>query len=152
MSTAPCADIGRLQQVTSNLLGNALTHGCPRSPVRLTVRNEAEELVLEVWNDGEPIPEEFIGKIFEPFWRHSTSGSRHGLGLGLYICSQIIRAHLGELTVASTREGGTLFTARLPLRTSRTTMAAREGCEMDAAAGHESRHREPVAAQLQAEC
>ena len=71
--------------------------------------------MLEVWNAGEPIPPESLGKIFEPFWRHSVSASRNGLGLGLHICSQIVRAHAGRISVTSTRENGTQFTARLPL-------------------------------------
>jgi len=108
-------DLGRLQQVASNLLVNALTHGLPHSPVKITVRTDETDLVLEVWNAGEPIPAESIDKMFEPFWRHSVSASRHGLGLGLHICSQIVRAHDGRMSVTSTGESGTLFTARLPL-------------------------------------
>jgi len=68
-----------------------------------------------VWNAGEPIPAESLGKIFEPFWSHSVSRSRNGLGLGLHICSQIVRAHQGQISVTSTREQGTQFTVRLPL-------------------------------------
>jgi signal transduction histidine kinase len=108
-------DLGRLQQVASNLLGNALTHGQPYHPIKINARNDEHDLVLEVWNSGEPIPAESLGKIFEPFWRHSVSASRNGLGLGLHICSQIVRAHHGRISVTSTREGGTQFTARLPL-------------------------------------
>jgi signal transduction histidine kinase len=108
-------DIGRLQQVVSNLIGNALTHGSSERPVEFFARTTDGSLVLDVWNDGEPIPAEHIGRIFEPFWRHSTTGSRQGLGLGLYICSQIMRAHGGDLCVTSSREAGTRFTARLPL-------------------------------------
>jgi signal transduction histidine kinase len=108
-------DLGRFQQVASNLLGNALTHGLPGSPVRITASVDQEELVLEVWNAGEPIPAESLGKIFEPFWRHSVSASRNGLGLGLHICSQIVHAHEGRISVTSSRERGTQFTARLPL-------------------------------------
>lgn len=108
-------DLGRLQQVASNLLGNALTHGDPHTAVRIAAYADERDLVLEVWNAGEPIPSESIGKIFEPFWRHSVSASRNGLGLGLHICSQIIRAHCGTIAVASTQDGGTRFTARLPL-------------------------------------
>jgi signal transduction histidine kinase len=101
-------------------LGNALTHGLPRSPVRISARADEHDLVLEVWNAGEPIPAESIDKIFEPFWRHSVSASRNGLGLGLHICSQIVRAHEGHISVTSTRENGTQFTARLPLGTRQT--------------------------------
>jgi signal transduction histidine kinase len=108
-------DLGRLQQVASNLLGNALTHGRPHGPVKITARADQNYLVLEVWNAGEPIPPESIGMMFEPFWRHSVSASRNGLGLGLHICSQIVRAHKGRISVTSTRESGTTFTARLPL-------------------------------------
>jgi len=108
-------DLGRLQQVASNLLGNALTHGSAHSPVKITATVEDNDLVLEVWNTGEPIPAESIDKIFEPFWRHSISASRDGLGLGLHICSQIVRAHEGRISVTSTKEHGTQFTARLPL-------------------------------------
>ena len=108
-------DLGRLQQVASNLLANALTHGLSGSAVQINARADDHDLVLEVWNAGVPIPPESIDKIFEPFWRHSASASRNGLGLGLHICSQIVRAHEGRITVTSTRENGTLFTARLPL-------------------------------------
>jgi len=110
-------DLGRLQQVASNLLVNALTHGLPHSPVRITAQADEHDLVVEVWNAGEPIPPESLDRIFEPFWRHSVSASRNGLGLGLHICSQIVRAHEGSISVKSTREHGTLFTARLPLGT-----------------------------------
>jgi PAS domain S-box-containing protein len=111
-------DIARVQQVASNLIGNALTHGALSSPVKFVARCDEENFILEVWNDGDAIPQESIGKIFEPFWRHATASHRQGLGLGLHICSQIVRAHGGALTVVSTPETGTQFTARLPLRKS----------------------------------
>lgn len=108
-------DLGRLQQVASNLLGNALAHGQPNSPIKINARTDEHDLVLEVWNAGEPIPAESLSKIFEPFWRHSVSANRNGLGLGLHICSQIVGAHQGRISVTSTRDSGTQFTARLPL-------------------------------------
>jgi signal transduction histidine kinase len=107
--------LGRLQQIASNLLANALTHGSPQSPVKISARADGDDFVLKVWNAGEPIPAVSLHKIFEPFWRHSVSASRNGLGLGLHICSQIVRAHQGRISVTSTREDGTQFTARLPL-------------------------------------
>jgi len=108
-------DLGRVQQVASNLIGNALKHGAPEGPIKVSAQAEESELVLSVWNAGDPIPPENIDKICEPFWRHSSTGNREGLGLGLYICSQIVRAHGGTLSVTSSQESGTSFTARLPL-------------------------------------
>ena len=108
-------DLGRVQQVASNLIGNALKHGAPQSMVKVSARAEDSDFVFDVWNSGEPIAPENLDKICEPFWRQSTTGNREGLGLGLYICSQIVRAHGGTLSVTSTAEDGTHFTARLPL-------------------------------------
>jgi signal transduction histidine kinase len=113
-------DLDRVQQLLSNLVGNALEFGAADSPVKVTVRSTDDDLVLEVWNAGEPIPAESLGKIFEPFWRQPAAANRKGLGLGLHICSQIVRAHGGTLSVASSREAGTRFTVHLPLRASRT--------------------------------
>jgi signal transduction histidine kinase len=112
-------DLGRVQQVASNLIGKALKHGAPETQVKVSAAAEEADWVLNVWNAGEPISPENIDKICEPFWRPSTSGTREGLGLGLYICSQIVRAHGGTLSVTSTSEGGTNFTARLPLDSDR---------------------------------
>jgi signal transduction histidine kinase len=108
-------DLGRVQQVASNLIGNALKHGAPEGTVKVSAQAEESDLVLNVWNAGEPISPENLDKICEPFWRHSSTGNREGLGLGLYICSEIVRAHGGTLSVTSTQESGTSFTARLPL-------------------------------------
>lgn len=108
-------DIARLQQVTSNLVANALTHGDPDRPVKVIAFTDEREFVLQVSNEGEPIPPEALPMIFEPFWRHAIGSNRQGLGLGLSICSQIVRAHHGTLSVTSTKEDGTTFTARLPL-------------------------------------
>ena len=108
-------DLGRVQQIASNLIGNAVTHGASSSSVRVTARSDDHDLILEVWNDGDPIPSESLSNIFEPFWRNSISASREGLGLGLHICSQIVRAHKGSLSVVSAAETGTTFTVRLPL-------------------------------------
>jgi len=107
-------DRGRLQQLLSNLLGNALMHGAADQPVLVEGWTEPGLLVLAVTNGGEPIPPEHAQKIFEPYWRpvHSTPGG--GLGLGLHICAQIVKAHGGTLTVQSSRAQGTRFEARLP--------------------------------------
>jgi signal transduction histidine kinase len=107
-------DMGRVQQVASNLLSNALTHGAENVPVKFDAKVVGGELIIEVWNGGEPIAADNLKRIFEPFWRRTTSSTREGLGLGLHICAQIVGAHNGQLTVTSTQAGGTQFTARLP--------------------------------------
>ena len=108
-------DIARLQQVASNLVANALTHGDPDRRVKVSAFTNNEEFVLSVSNHGEPIPAEVLPKIFEPFWRQAIGRHRQGLGLGLSICSQIVRAHNGTLSVSSDRQNGTTFTVRWPL-------------------------------------
>jgi len=55
---------------------------------KFTAHTDESHLILEVWNAGEPVAEDRMGEIFQPFWRHSASASRIGLGRGLYICSQ----------------------------------------------------------------
>lgn len=105
----------RLGQVVSNLVGNGIRYGSPTEPVIVTLRNEGESTVLEVHNQGPPIPPELLPSIFEPFRRAQETGREVGsLGLGLYITAQIVAAHGGEITVRSTEEAGTTFTVRLP--------------------------------------
>jgi PAS domain S-box-containing protein len=110
-------DTDRLSQVLSNLIGNALAHGSPDSPVTVRVEPRAEEVLVSVHNEGTPIPPDAIGHLFEPFWRGGarlekrTSG---GLGLGLFIVQEIVRAHGGTLGVRSSRSEGTTFSIALP--------------------------------------
>ena len=105
---------GRLEQLLSNLLANALAHGRADAPVRVRASFDGGDVVIDVHNEGAPIPADRLGKVFAPFWRQTVA--REGLGLGLYICSQIARSHGGVVTAASTAEQGTAFTARLPIR------------------------------------
>ena len=109
-------DPGRIQQLVSNLLGNALGHGAQDRPVVLRAVTDADALRITVCNEGEPIDAEALPQIFKPFWRPAGPSARGGgLGLGLYICAQIVQAHGGSLAVTSTHEGGTVFTVNLPL-------------------------------------
>ena len=104
----------RLSQLLSNLLGNAVTHGSPTAPINVRASAEGDEIVISVTNQGAPIPAQLMPLLFEPF-THSEAGQRgEGLGLGLYIASQIATAHNGSLSVTSTRETGTCFVARFP--------------------------------------
>jgi signal transduction histidine kinase len=68
---------------------------------------------LSVTNSGAPIAPEVIGKLFQPFFRGAPQSTYEGLGLGLYIASEIARAHGGRLDVTSSG-AGTQFTLRIP--------------------------------------
>lgn len=107
---------GRLQQVLSNLLGNAIGHGQPDRPIDVSARTQDGWLAVSVRNWGVPIPAESLSKIFQPYWRPAESRERGGLGLGLHICSMIVKSHGGQFQVSSTAEHGTTFVARIPLR------------------------------------
>ncbi|MEO7026598.1 MAG: GAF domain-containing sensor histidine kinase, partial [Caulobacteraceae bacterium] len=108
-------DRGRLQQLASNLLANAVTHGAQDRPVEFSARIVGDSLDIEVANRGEPIPAAQLGNLFRPFWQSPTQKRREGLGLGLHICDQIARAHGGRIDVTSTSGDGTRFIARLPI-------------------------------------
>ena len=107
-------DAGRIGQLFSNLLGNALTHGAPDRPIRVTARTGEETFRLSVSNAGEPIPDQALERLFEPFFRADVRPSQQGLGLGLYIVSEIARAHGGSIDVKSDASE-TCFTFRMPL-------------------------------------
>ncbi|HEX8146685.1 MAG TPA: GAF domain-containing sensor histidine kinase [Pyrinomonadaceae bacterium] len=106
-------DGARIAQMFSNLLANALTHGDPSGPVRVRARRDGGGFELSVSNLGDPIPPETIRRLFEPYTRADDRPGRQGLGLGLYIASQIARAHGGTLEVESSAEE-TRFTFRMP--------------------------------------
>ena len=108
-------DKSRLSQLVSNLLANALTHGAADGPVIVRAKTDRDSLEVSVSNSGQPIPVAALKRLFEPFERGAVKPSHQGLGLGLYIASQIANAHGGTLTTTSSPEE-TRFTFRMPLR------------------------------------
>jgi signal transduction histidine kinase len=120
-------DAGRIAQMISNLLGNAVQHGSPKSTISVTVRGETNEVVLQVHNRGPAIPTTDLSALFSPFKRIQSGArvdmaSAH-LGLGLYIVERIVSAHGGSIDVQSSDDGGTFFTVRLP-RAERSPLPA----------------------------
>lgn len=109
-------DALRISQLVSNLLSNAVIHGSKSAPIRVMAFTEAEEIVISVANMGTPIPLALMPLLFEPFTRSEAGQREEGLGLGLYIASQIAIAHGGTLQVTSTIESGTCFVSRFPAR------------------------------------
>lgn len=96
---APVAcDHQRIMQLVSNLLGNALTHGDPATPVRIVAEVADGCFRVSVANGGKPIPRARLAKLFEPF---THVGQIRGLGLGLFIAMEIAKAHGGMIDVAS---------------------------------------------------
>jgi signal transduction histidine kinase len=110
---ALACDAGRVAQLLTNLLTNALTHGDGTGPVRVVARGQGGGLELSVSNTGKPISEAARRHLFQPFSRSTDGAGREGLGLGLYIASEIARGHGGTLVVESTA-AETRFTFRLP--------------------------------------
>jgi sigma-B regulation protein RsbU (phosphoserine phosphatase) len=97
-------DRGRLGQLASNLLSNAVTHGAAEQPIRFEAFTEDGRFKLSVANAGDPIPAEILPCLFQPFFRGDARPSRNGLGLGLFIASEIAKAHCGSLEVTSTAQ------------------------------------------------
>ncbi|WP_249672212.1 GAF domain-containing sensor histidine kinase [Pseudomonas abieticivorans] len=108
-------DRERVTQLLSNLVSNAIHHGAPNGPVDVSADLLEDTFVLGVHNLGKPIEAAVHAKLFQPFTRLSNDAPQSGLGLGLYIASQIAVAHGGRMEVLSTAEAGTLFTFRMPL-------------------------------------
>ena len=111
-------DVARISQVITNLLGNAVQHGTPKSLITVTAQGEADEVVVRIHNLGPPIPKAALPGIFSPFKRiyagQTAPSSSGSLGLGLYIAERVVTAHGGRIDVRSSAEAGTLFTVRLP--------------------------------------
>ncbi|WP_211314050.1 GAF domain-containing sensor histidine kinase [Humitalea rosea] len=105
-------DHARVAQLLSNLLANALVHGAPEAPIRVSATTQGNMLELSVASGGDPIPPAVLERLFQPFFRGGSS--QNGLGLGLFIASEIARAHGGVIEVASD-PAETRFTFRMPL-------------------------------------
>jgi signal transduction histidine kinase len=114
LDTEVDCDRGRIAQLLSNLLGNALTHGAAEQPVMVHAATRNDVFELSVSNAGEEIPPAAIERLFQPFARGAVRPDQAGLGLGLYIASEIARAHGGSLSVASSPMQ-TRFTFIMPL-------------------------------------
>lgn len=103
-------DPARVEQVVSNLVTNALTHGAADEPVKVNVTEDGAGVRLEVTNQGTPIAPHLLPALFDPFRPGDAPGS---VGLGLFIVREIARAHGGSVSVRSS-ELGTAFTVMFP--------------------------------------
>ena len=108
-------DSNRVAQLFSNLLSNANTHGAEDQPIKVCASAKNGEFELSVTNAGEKIPESAMEHLFQPFYRDKVNPGKEGLGLGLFIASEIARAHNGEMVVTST-DDETCFSFKMPLK------------------------------------
>jgi signal transduction histidine kinase len=106
-------DPDRIGAAISNLVGNALQHG-GNSKVRVHVDGtQPDRLRLAIANEG-VIPEKTLATMFEPFHSSGPSSSHGGLGLGLYIVNEFVKAHGGTVTAQSNERDGTVIEVGLP--------------------------------------
>jgi sigma-B regulation protein RsbU (phosphoserine phosphatase) len=106
-------DADRIEQLLSNLIGNSIQHGI--DPISVSARDAGEVVVVAIHNGGPPIPPATLPRLFEPF-QQGAPGASEGLGLGLYIAGEIVRAHGGTIGVTSSEAEGTTVTVSLPRR------------------------------------
>jgi len=122
----------RLEQVLTNLLDNAVKYGPDGGPVEVVlVRVGSDTVELSVRDRGLGIPAEKREQLFERFYQAHANGNRGGLGLGLYICRQIVELHGGSIRAAFPPDGGTRFVVRLPLALEEPEPAATRAGSVD---------------------
>jgi signal transduction histidine kinase len=94
-------DAGRMGQMVSNLVGNALSYGDPDQPIVIGAHGNKTCFEISVTNKGTPIPAEAMPLLFTAFQRGDVLPNQKGLGLGLYIAQEIARAHGGKIAARS---------------------------------------------------
>lgn len=112
-------DEGRVEQVVSNLLDNAMQHGSLEDPVTMRVESGGSEIVVRIHNKGRAITPAALATLFDPLVRFAhpdaqPDGAQPSLGIGLYIARMIVEAHGGAIDVVSDAAHGTTFSVRLP--------------------------------------
>jgi signal transduction histidine kinase len=110
----------RMEQVFSNIISNAVHHGEIQTPVLVELAVSDGYATFSVNNGGEPIPKDVLPFIFNPMGRFSQHSvvdhpPSEGLGLGLFIASEIVASHKGSINVISDLEQGTTFIVKVPI-------------------------------------
>jgi two-component system heavy metal sensor histidine kinase CusS len=109
------ADRLMLRRALGNLLSNAIRHSAVESTITVTIRESQSGVAIKIQNIGDPIPEEFLERIFDRFFQVDPSRQRRteGTGLGLAITKSIVMSHQGTISAASSGER-TTFSITLP--------------------------------------
>jgi len=123
-------DADRVEQILTNLLGNAVKYANPGGRVTVATRPLAAAgrrfVEVAVTDDGPGIPREDRERIFEPYVRGSRGRGEGGLGLGLAICKRLVEAHGGAITLSDAPGGGSRFAFSLPAADPAATADSRE--------------------------
>ena len=111
------ADPDRLSQLFRNLLTNSLNHTDTGGQLKITIQRLADKLVIELADSNPGVSDQDIAHLFDRFYRVDRSRNRHlgGAGLGLAICSNIVKAHEGMLTASHSTLGGLMIRIELPI-------------------------------------
>jgi signal transduction histidine kinase len=120
------SDHNRLARLLGNLLSNSLHHGAVDLPVQVHAATRDGTFELSVANGGAPIPPEAMEALFQPFYRGPARSGSDGLGLGLYIASEIANVHGGKLEAVS-NDQETRFTFTMPTKPSAEPGVMRSG-------------------------
>ena len=113
-------DADRVAQVVTNLVANALFHGGADTPIQIKLLDEGADAAIRVTNQGPVIRSEDLPFLFDPFRKARTGSQTGGLGLGLHIVFEVVKAHGGTVDVTSDAQHGTTFTARFPKKPGRS--------------------------------
>jgi two-component system sensor histidine kinase KdpD len=108
-------DLVLFAQVLVNLLDNAVKYSPADTPIEITAYQKGNQLIIEIADRGNGIPNEALPHIFEKFYRASSGNGRGGSGLGLSICQGIVEFHNGTISAKNRKEGGACFIIQLPL-------------------------------------
>lgn len=109
------ADRFQLKRVMKNLIQNAILYGEPKSPIKITIGEIPDYVVIKVKDHGAGIPQKDIDKIFNKYYSAEKKFRKIGTGLGLYLSHQIAKAHQGDLTVESVEGEYTEFCIKIPV-------------------------------------
>jgi len=113
------ADKDQIIQVLNNLITNAIKYSPKEEPIEISLKTELGQACVSIKDYGVGITEEDKNKIFERFYRiDTTSQTAEGLGIGLYVCMEIIKAHGGTIGVEKNKGKGSTFYFMLPLQSN----------------------------------
>jgi signal transduction histidine kinase len=124
-------DPPRIEQVLSNLLNNAITYSPDGGQISVDLTPDGQSVRIDVRDHGVGIPADTLPYVFDPFYRAAGGGANRsaGLGLGLFICREIVVSHGGHIEVSSPPDGGTLLTVTIPCSSDDELRPAAAGLE-----------------------